>query len=199
MFTGIITDVGRVRATERAENGMRLSIATGYSTDEIALGASIACSGTCVTVVEKGADWFAADASLETLDRTTLAAWSPGTAVNLERPMRVGDEFGGHIVQGHVDAVGVIAEIEAIGENHRLLIAPPPALLAMIAEKGSVAVDGVSLTVNTVAPDWFEVNVIPFTWRRTAFASSQAGDRVNLEVDVLARYVARQMLFASSA
>ncbi|MCP4248123.1 MAG: riboflavin synthase [bacterium] len=160
--------------------------------DRTDIGASIACGGTCLTIVDKGAGWFAAEASEETLGRTTLGTWKVGTTVNLERPMRAGDEFGGHIVQGHVDGVGPIAEIEAVvGGSHRVRFAPPAALMPMIAPKGSIAVNGVSLTVNRVGEDWFEVNLIPHTWANTTFHSSAPGDHVNLEVDVLARYAAQ--------
>ena len=191
MFTGIITDIGQVRVAETANQGQRFTISTAYDMTQADIGASIACSGTCLTIVDKGADWFAAQASKETLGCTTLGTWSTGTAVNLERPMRAGDEFGGHIVQGHVDGLGHIAEIEPIGESHRVRFAPPVDLMPMIAPKGSIAVDGVSLTVNGVGEDWFEVNLIPHTWAHTTFRSSAPGGHVNLEVDVLARYAAQ--------
>ncbi len=192
MFTGIITDIGRVRAVAPTDKGLRLTISTAYDMDSAAIGASIACNGTCLTIVNKGTDWFAAEASPETLHLTTLGAWRAGTTLNLERPMRAGDEFGGHIVQGHVDGIGPIAEIEAVaGGSHRVRFVPPAELMPMIAPKGSIAVNGVSLTVNEVGEDWFDVNLIPHTWANTTFPSSGPGDHANLEVDVLARYAAR--------
>ena len=192
MFTGIITDVGRVKAVESTENGRRLTISTAHDLTATDAGASMACNGTCLTIVDKGTGWFAAEASPETLDCTTLGDWVAGNPVNLERPMRAGDEFGGHIVQGHVDGVGQIAAIEAVGGgSHTVRFTPPGELMPLIAPKGSVAVDGVSLTVNEVGEDWFEVNVIPHTWVHTTFGSSARGDRVNLEADVLARYAAQ--------
>ncbi len=191
MFTGIIADVGQVRAIEPGDKGRHFTISTAFDMAQAHIGASIACSGTCLTIVGKGTNWFAAHASKETLDCTTLGTWSTGTAVNLERPLRAGDEFGGHIVQGHVDGVGQIAEIEPVGDSHRVRFSPPIELMPMIAPKGSIAVDGVSLTVNGVGDDWFEVNLIPHTWVHTTFRSSAPGGSVNLEVDVLARYAAQ--------
>ena len=191
MFTGIVTDVGEVRAAEPTNKGRRFSVSTAYDMTQADIGASIACSGTCLTIVEKDTDCFSAEASQETLDCTTLGQWRVGTSVNLERPMRAGDEFGGHIVQGHVDGVGRIVSVEPIGDSHRLRFEPPTDLMPMIAQKGSVAVDGVSLTVNAVGGSWFEVNLIPHTWSHTTFRSSAPGGRVNLEVDVLARYAAQ--------
>ena len=192
MFTGIITDIGQVSAAVPTGNGRRLTISTAYDMDSADLGASIACDGTCLTIVDKGAGWFAAEASQETLDCTTLGTWTAGTAVNLERPIRAGEEFGGHIVQGHIDGIGPIAETGAVaGGGHRVRFAPPVALMPMIAPKGSIAVNGVSLTVNDVGEDWFEVNLIPHTWANTTFHSSGPGDHVNLEIDVLARYAAQ--------
>ena len=193
MFTGIITDVGTVRGVTPAAGGAdtRLEIATAYDLSGVALGASIACSGVCLTVVDKGADWFAAEASAETLSVTTLGRWAAGGRVNLERALKVGEELGGHIVQGHVDAVGAIADMVSEGGSTRLRISCPGALAPLIAPKGSIAVDGVSLTVNEAGADDFTVNIIPHTWSHTAFHAAAAGDAVNLEIDVLARYVAR--------
>jgi len=193
MFTGIVTDVGRVRAVEDAAVGRRLTIATALDLADVALGASIACNGCCLTVVAKGADWFAADASGETLDCTTLGDWREGRAVNLERPLCVGDELGGHIVQGHVDGVATLEDIEPEGDNHRLTLAAPADLARFIAPKGSATLDGVSLTVNEVDGSRFGVNIIPHTWAATAFAETPAASAVNLEIDVLARYAARLM------
>ena len=192
MFTGIITDLGRVRAV--AQGAMtRLEIETKYPTDGIAMGASIACSGACLSVVERGAGWFAVEASAETLAKTTLADWRVGTAVNLERPLRLGDELGGHLVLGHVDGVGVLAVRRPEGGSVRLAFDAPAELARFIAPKGSVAIDGVSMTVNEVSGRRFGVNVIPITQRETTLGALSVGARVNLEIDLLARYVARLM------
>lgn len=198
MFTGIITDIGTVRriAPDRAGNGVRLEIGTAYDTAHIDLGASICCSGCCLTVVEKGPGWFAVDASGETLAHTTLGAWQPGRRINLERALRAGDELGGHIVSGHVDEVGTVAARSADGESVRLTFETSAAIAPFIAPKGSVAVDGVSLTVNEIEDRAgggcrFGVNIIPHTQTMTTFSALAAGERVNLEIDPLARYVAR--------
>ena len=194
MFTGIITDLGRVRAVERAASGdTRFAFSTGYDTSRIALGASIACSGACLTVVERGPGWFAVEASGETLSRTTLAAWRPGRAVNLEQSLTLGDGLGGHLVSGHVDGIARIERIEPEGGSLRFTLTVPAELARFIAPKGSVALDGVSLTVNEVNGALFGVNIIDHTRRATTFGEAKPGDRVNLEVDLLARYVARLM------
>jgi riboflavin synthase len=195
MFTGIITDLGTVRAVAPAGGGSdsRFEIATAYDTGAIALGASICCSGACLTVVAKGPGWFAADASAETLACTTLGQWRVGTRINLEQALKVGDELGGHIVSGHVDAVARIVGRREEGGSVRFDIEVPEPYARYIAPKGSVALDGVSLTVNEVAGRRFGVNIIPHTQRHTAFEGLRAGDHVNMEVDVLARYVARQL------
>jgi riboflavin synthase len=190
MFTGIITDVGRVRAVvPGGDTGF--TIATALATDDLALGASVACSGVCLTVVAKGADWFSVQASAETLARSTLGDWRVGSPVNLERALRVGDELGGHIVSGHVDAVARIVERRPEGDSVRFQFEVPPPFDRAVASKGSVALDGVSLTVNEVQGNRFGVNIIPHTQARTTFAAAAVGDRVNLEIDMLARYVAR--------
>jgi riboflavin synthase len=190
MFTGIITDVGRVREiVPGGDTGF--VIETRYATDEIALGASIACSGACLTVVDKGAGWFAVQASAETLSRTTLGAWRVGTRVNLERAMKLGDELGGHFVQGHVDGVAKITERRSEGDSVRFVFTLPEPYARSVAPKGSVALDGVSLTVNEVANERFGVNIIPHTQAETTFGGAREGDLVNFEMDVLARYVAR--------
>jgi riboflavin synthase len=192
MFTGIITDLGRVRAV--AQGAMtRIEIETVYPTESIAIGASIACSGACLSVVERGAGWFAVEASAETLSKTTLGDWRVGTAVNLERPLKMGDELGGHLVLGHVDGVGVLAERRPDGGSVRLAFDAPADLARFIAPKGSVAIDGVSMTVNEAAGRRFGVNVIPITQRETNLGALAVGARVNLEIDLLARYVARLM------
>lgn len=190
MFTGIITDVGRVRQVKPGGD-TAFTIATAYDTRDIATGASIACAGVCLTVTEKGAGWFAVQASAETLSRSTLGGWREGTSVNLERALRVGDELGGHILAGHVDAVAEIVSRRPEGDSVRYVFDVPPPFDKAIAPKGSVALDGVSLTVNEVEGRRFGVNIIPHTQAKTTFGAAQLGDRVNLEIDVLARYVAR--------
>ena len=192
MFSGIVTDVGRVRALSSAPGGgLRLEIGTAYDTGTVALGASIACSGPCLTVVDKGQGWFAVDVSRETADRTTLGEWREGTGVNLERALALGDEIGGHLVTGHIDGVAVVERAEAEGESLRLTVCCPAALSRFVASKGSVALDGVSLTVNEVDGDQFGINLIPHTLAETTFQSCAAGRRLNLEVDLIARYLAR--------
>jgi riboflavin synthase len=194
MFTGIITDVGRVLEIADGD-GRRMTIATRLPLAEIRLGGSIATSGICFTAVDKGDDWFTVEASGATLEVTTAGAWTVGDTLNLERSLRIGDEMGGHIVFGHVDAVGEILGLEPVGESHRLEVRVPSSLAPLIAIKGSIAVDGISLTVNEADADRFAVNVIPHTWRATNLAERKAGDRVNVEIDMLARYVARQLAF----
>ena len=193
MFTGLITDVGRLRARKPLEKGVRFEIETGFPMDEVAIGASIACSGACLTVVEKGEGWFAVDVSAETLDKTTLDGWRVGRRINLERSLRLGDELGGHIVSGHVDGVAEIVDRGPDGEATRFTIRPPAELEHFVASKGSVTLDGVSLTVNEVSDTGFGVCIIPHTSVCTTFGDLQPGDRVNLEIDMLARYVARQL------
>ena len=190
MFTGIVTDLGHVRALEK-RGDTRIEIETAYDTSQIDLGASIACSGPCLTVVEKGSGWFAVDASAETLARTTLSGWAKGTPVNLERAMRIGEELGGHIVSGHVDGVATVLDTSPEGDSVRFRFAAPDAFERYVAPKGSVALDGVSLTVNEVDGATFGVNIIPHTLERTTLGTLGAGDRVNFEVDTIARYVAR--------
>ncbi|SDF78114.1 riboflavin synthase alpha chain [Limimonas halophila] len=193
MFTGLISDCGRIRkvAPSADGSGRRMVIETAWDTARIATGASIACSGVCLTAVELGSGWFAVDVSRETLDCTTLGAWREGTRVNLERSLTAGDELGGHLVSGHVDGVGEVTAHTREGDSWRTTIAVPPRLMALIAPKGSIAVDGVSLTVNEVGSASFGVNIIPHTAAVTTFGALAAGDRVNLEIDMLARYVAR--------
>jgi riboflavin synthase len=190
MFTGIVTDVGRVRSIAK-RGDTRIEIETVYDTHDIELGASIACSGPCLTVVEKGAGWFAVEASAETLARTTVGHWQPGTRINLERALRVGDELGGHIVSGHVDGVARILDTRPEGDSVRFEFEAPAALKRFIAPKGSVALDGVSLTVNAVEDARFGVNIISHTQACTTFGDRKPGDPVNVEIDMLARYVGR--------
>ncbi len=190
MFTGIITDVGRVRAVER-QGDTRFTIETVFDMETVPIGASIANNGVCLTVVEKGPGWFAVQASAETLSKTTLGGWAEGTRVNLERALKVGDELGGHIVSGHVDGVATVVEVRPDGESKRYTFEAPANLAKYIASKGSVALDGVSLTVNEVDGARFGVNIIPHTQIATTFGDLKPGDRINLEIDMLARYVAR--------
>ena len=199
MFTGIITDIGTIRSREDRGDA-RLVIGTAYDTGTVDLGASIACSGACLTVVDKGADadghWFAIDASAETIARTAPGMWEPGRRLNLERALKIGDELGGHIVTGHVDAVGRIVSVEPIGDSITVTVAAPASLAPHIAAKGSITVDGVSLTVNEVTDQpngeaYFTLNIIPHTQEMTTLDEAAAGRPVNLEIDILARYLAR--------
>lgn len=192
MFTGIVTDVGQVRAVE-LRGDMRARIGCGYDTAGLAMGASVACDGICLTVVGKGEDWFEVDISAETLARTNIGAngWAAGRRVNLERALRLGDELGGHIVTGHVDGVAVIEAMVAEGDSLRVTLRAPEALARFIAPKGSVALNGTSLTVNEVESSRFGVNLIPHTREVTTWGEARVGDGVNLEIDTLARYVAR--------
>jgi len=202
MFTGIITDVGRIESVE-TRGDTRFVIETSYDPNTIALGASIACSGCCLTVIEKGRgaqrNWFAVDASGETLGCTTLGSWKQGTAINLERALKAGDELGGHIVSGHVDGVGKIVDVRSEGDSLRFTFEAPAVLRKFIAPKGSVTIDGTSLTVNEVNDvkvdgemrARFGVNIIPHTQSVTTWGQAKAGNSVNLEIDMLARYVAR--------
>ncbi|OYY90386.1 MAG: riboflavin synthase [Sphingomonas sp. 28-66-16] len=199
MFTGIITDIGTIRQIER-EGDTRVVIDTGYDMARVDFGASIACSGVCLTVVDKSAPgapgWFAADVSDETVRRTAPGQWQPGRRLNLERAMKLGDELGGHIVTGHVDGIGMIDSIAAIGGSHHLAVIAPPEIAPFVAAKGSITVDGVSLTVNAVHDRFdgstlFDLNIIPHTWAVTALGDVVLGQEVNLEIDVLARYLAR--------
>jgi len=197
MFTGIVTDIGIVRTAEQ-RGDLRLAIETGYDMDTVDLGASIACSGACLTVVDKGEDWFAVDISGETVSKTAADHWREGARVNLERSLRLGDELGGHIVTGHVDAVGEVVVVCPEGDSKRIGISVPRALGPMIAAKGSVALDGASMTVNDVreAEDGtthFSVNVIPHTAQRTTLGDLGPGRQLNVEVDVLARYIDRML------
>jgi riboflavin synthase len=190
MFTGIISDVGKVRAVI-AGGDTSFVLDTAYETRAIAIGASIACAGVCLTVTETGEGWFKVQASAETLARSTLGRWRAGTPVNLERALKLGDELGGHILSGHVDAVAEIVARRPEGDSLRFVVEVPPAFEKAIAPKGAVALDGVSLTVNEVDGRRFGVNIIPHTQSHTTFGTASIGDPLNLEIDVLARYVAR--------
>src|SRR5258705_2050685 len=194
MFTGIITDLGRVCRLRRGagtEGGLELTIATAYKTDEIPLGASIACSGPCLTVVAVEPGAFAVQASAETLACSTLAEWAEGTPVNLERALRLGDELGGHLVSGHVDGIARLVERRLEGDSVRFTVEAPASLMRYIAPKGSVALDGISLTVNEVDGSRFGVNIIPYTLAHTGLGEVMPGQRMNFEIDTIARYVAR--------
>jgi riboflavin synthase len=191
MFTGIVTDVGRVRSVRETNRDRRFEIETAYDMATVDLGASISHAGCCLTVVEKGEGWFAVEVSAETLSKTTLDQWSEGAPVNLERAARLGDEMGGHIVSGHVDGLGEVLSITPEGGSHRLRIRAPKPLHRLIAPKGSITVEGVSLTVNEVEGDVFGLNIIPHTWDVTTLGRLTPGAPVNLEIDMLARYLAR--------
>ena len=194
MFTGIITDIGRIAAVE-PRGDLRVVVETGYDMTAVDLGASIACSGVCLTVVDKGSNWFAVDVSGETARRTAQGQWSEGRRLNLERAARLGDELGGHIVTGHVDGIAEVVDLRADGDSRRLWLRVSPEIAPFLAEKGSVTVDGVSLTVNAVddGPDGsrFAVNVIPHTRSATTLGTLALGSSANIEIDVLARYLQR--------
>lgn len=196
MFTGIVTDIGTVRSVEQ-RGDLRLTIGTAYDMATVDLGASIACSGVCLTVVDKGDGWFAVDLSAETVSRTAADLWREGARLNLERSLRLGDELGGHIVTGHVDAVAIVADSVHEGDSLKIALDVPRGLGAMIAAKGSITLDGVSLTVNTVEdkPDATRlgVNIIPHTAEQTTLGAVKAGRQLNVEADVLARYLDRML------
>lgn len=190
MFTGIITDIGRIAEVTRTED-LRARIATGYDTSRIELGASIASDGVCLTVTRLGPDWYEVFVSGETLNKTNLSGWEVGKRVNLERALKVGDELGGHIVSGHVDGVAEVTDVHDEGDSTRISFKVPGDLARFIAPKGSVALNGTSLTVNEVEGDTFGVNLITHTKEVTTWGDVRVGDKVNLEIDTLARYVAR--------
>ena len=191
MFTGIVTDIGRVREVRETDRDRRYEIETVWDTDGIDLGASISHAGCCLTVTEKGPDWFAVEVSNETLSKTTLSDWKAGDGINLERAAKLGDEMGGHVVSGHVDGLGRVVSITPEGGSHRVDVEAPAPLHRYIAAKGSITVDGVSLTVNSVEGQVFSLNIIPHTWDVTTLGRLKVGDPVNLEIDMLARYLAR--------
>ncbi|MDB5438694.1 MAG: riboflavin synthase, alpha subunit [Caulobacteraceae bacterium] len=191
MFTGIVTDIGRIVRVTPGAAAKRFSIATAYDLAGLDIGASISHAGCCLTVVEKGQGTFDVELSTETLDRTTLGAWREGTRINLERAAKVGDELGGHIVSGHVDGVGTVVSVTEDAGSRRIVIESPAPLHRFIAEKGSITVEGVSLTVNHARGQEFGVNIIPHTLAVTTLGDLQPGDGVNLEIDLIARYLAR--------
>jgi len=194
MFTGIITDIGTIAAAEQ-RGDLRLRISCGYDMATVDLGASIACSGVCLTVVDKGDDWFTADLSAETVSCTAQGQWNVGARLNLERSLKLGDEMGGHIVTGHVDGIGEIVSANAVGDSIELVISAPDDLAGYIAAKGSITLNGVSLTVNSVSDTddgcRFTINLIPHTAEVTTFDCIEAGQPINIEIDILARYLAR--------
>jgi len=199
VFTGIVTDIGRIRALKKTGlktgdvegEGRRFEVETAFDVSDIDMGASIAHAGACMTVVEKGDGWYAIEVSAESLSKTTLGSWDVGSSINLERAMRLGDELGGHMVSGHVDGVGEVTGRENDGDSVRFRFRTPGDLAKYLAPKGSITIDGVSLTVNEVEDDQFGINVIPHTQDVTTIGGLQVGDKVNLEIDMLARYVAR--------
>jgi riboflavin synthase len=197
MFTGITSDIGSIETVE-ARGDLRVRIACGYDLSGLALGASIACSGVCLTVVDKGDTWFAVDVSAETQSRTAPGMWAEGRALNLERALKVGDELGGHIVTGHIDGIGEVAAADPSGDSLRIGIVAGAELAPFIAAKGSIALDGVSLTVNEIEPlpdggIAFGINIIPHTATQTTFGAIKPGDRINIEIDILARYLGRML------
>ncbi len=198
MFTGIVTDIGRIRAIER-RGDMRYEIETAYDTGSIALGASIACAGACLTVVEAAEQSFMVDASAETLAKTSLDVWQEGTRINLERALEVGDEIGGHLVSGHVDGTTEILDQSPSGDSIVMTFALDSWLAPYVAPKGSIALDGVSLTVNDVGDDRFDVNIIAHTQSETTFGKAMVGQKVNVEIDMLARYVRRALAYTGKS
>ena len=192
MFTGIVTDIGTVTKAEQ-RGDLRLTIRCGYDLSTVDMGASIACSGTCLTVVDKGADWFAVDVSTETVSKTAADLWREGARLNLERALRMGDELGGHLVTGHVDGVAEVAAVDGVGGSKQVRLSIPDGLHRFIAPKGSVTLDGVSLTVNEVGAADFTVNIIPHTGQATTLGDIAAGRQLNVEIDVLARYLDRML------
>ncbi|CAN5209863.1 riboflavin synthase [soil metagenome] len=196
MFTGIVTDIGRVRSVTETNRDRRYEIETAWDVSGIDMGASVSHAGCCLTVVEKAplseaGGWFAVEVSDETLAKTTLGRWKAGDPVNLERAAKLGDEMGGHVVSGHVDGLGTVVSIVEVGGSHAVVVEAPEPLHRYIAAKGSITVDGVSLTVNAVEGHRFDLNIIPHTWKATTLGRLTLGDSVNLEIDMLARYLAR--------
>jgi len=198
MFTGIITDIGTVQTLDKTGGDVRLGIKTVFDLKDVDIGASIACSGCCLTVVEKKDDVFFVNVSAESISKTTIGSWDVGSRVNLERALKVGDELGGHIVSGHVDGLAKLTRLKTDGDSWRLTFEVPQDLSKFIAPKGSVALDGISLTVNEVEGNTFGVNIIPHTWENTTLADRKEGDFVHLEIDMLARYMARMLDMQSS-
>ena len=190
MFTGIVTDIGTIQKTED-RGDLRARISCSYDMDGVDLGASIACDGVCLTVIAKGDDWFDVDISAETISKTTIGGWTSGKRINLERALKLGDELGGHIVSGHVDGLATIIKMQDDGDSTRVTLTAPDSLAKFIAQKGSVTLNGASLTVNDVNGADFDINFIPHTKTHTTWGEAKVGDKVNLEIDTMARYVAR--------
>lgn len=197
MFTGLVQDIGEIVKADRKGGDAFFTIRTGIDLQAEKIGASICCSGCCLTLLEKGADWFSVEVSAESLSKTAIGAWQEGTTINIEPSLRVGSELGGHFLFGHVDGLAEIASLTPEGESHRLVIRPPRDLMRFVAPKGSVGLDGISLTVNEVLDDRFGVNIISHTWERTTLHTRKAGDFLHFEADMLARYVARQLEFTA--
>ena len=192
MFTGIITSIGRIKnVTPKGDH--RLKVFTDFNAEKMSIGSSIACSGVCLTVVETGNDWFSVSVSQETLSKTTIKEWTDNTQINLERSLKFGDEMGGHIVSGHIDGIGLLENKKIDGESIVLRFEVPESLKHLIAKKGSIAIDGVSLTVNNISGTLFSVNIIQYTCNNTTLGSLMVGDPVNIEIDTLARYVAKYL------
>lgn len=197
MFTGLVQDIGEITKAERRGGDAFFTIRTGIDLAIEKIGASICCSGCCLTVLEKGPDWFSVEVSAESLSKTAIGAWAVGSKINIEPSLRVGSELGGHFLFGHIDGLAQIVSATPEGESRRLVIKPPRDLMRFIAPKGSVGLDGISLTVNEVTADHFGVNIISHTWERTTLHTRQAGDFIHFEADMLARYVARQLAFTA--
>ncbi|MFK7839205.1 MAG: riboflavin synthase [Bdellovibrionales bacterium] len=195
MFTGLIQDIGIINSIEKNGDWKILIETNLMNLNSVEIGASIACDGVCLTAVEKGPSWFVVDVSHESLDKTKIQYWETGARVNLERSLRLGDELGGHIVSGHVDCLAEVIGLEEDHDSWRFKVKVPQSFSKFIASKGSVALDGISLTVNEVEDDVFGVNIIPHTWEYTTLSNRKVGDKLNLEIDMLARYVARQLEF----
>ena len=199
MFTGIITDIGTVQSVQREEGGdLRLSIETSFDLSKTDIGASIACAGCCLPVIKKKDNVFFVDVSEESISKTTIGSWTEGRRINLEGALKMGDELGGHIVSGHVDGLGILVSVTKEGDSHRLVFEAPKELAGFIAQKGSITIDGISLTVNEVEDTRFGINIIPHTWDNTTLGTIKEGDKVHLEIDMLARYVARMMEYRQS-
>ncbi len=195
MFTGLIQDIGVIRAIDKARGDWRIEIETTMQLGSVPMGASICCSGCCLTVVEKAQNSFFVDVSAESLGKTVIGSWCVGSRINIEPSLKLGDEMGGHIVSGHVDTVSELVEVTPDGDSHRLLFSLPKGFEKFIAPKGSVTIDGISLTVNEVTQIAFGVNIIPHTWQETTLGDRRVGDQVNIEIDTIARYVARMLEF----
>lgn len=195
MFTGLIQDIGHIKEINEGSGDTLIKVHTGIDLNTIDIGASIACNGVCLTAIDKGESWFSVEASAETLSKTELGNWSNETRINIETSLKMGDEIGGHFVFGHVDGLASLAKIIPSGDSYVLDIQPPPELMPYIAQKGSIALNGVSLTVNAVFDEYFQINIIPHTWEHTNLKEKKLGEHLNIEIDMLARYVQRMMKF----